>query len=307
MIELDFYDDENLFPQLTKKNAAILNQICTTIDSSYRRSFNASTQGSSANLIRNAGKDWTDNPITVESICKAIDRENSTHLSVSGMEKGRDKNDPGNPNNKGIEQMVAFIVSYKNRHNGCSILEKINEGDPCLVDEMASSVIDIPKYKCKDELLDHINNYSSVEGCEIISNHLTNGESFISKYSFASKFCTYVTRNDTANVTSNDRDDLYAIYDNVVRSILPYYIFKVGSEDNPESFIKESVIKGRIIKQSTIECTQEGFRYCDYRNLITNLQKRLEDNVSLKDIDMILWYYYKGDNELIADALGQIK
>lgn len=36
-------------------------------------------------------------------------------------------------------------------------------------------------------------------------------------------------------------------------------------------------------------------------------KKKLEDNVSLKDIDMILWNYYKGDNELIADALGQIK
>lgn len=87
--------DENRMVKLTKKNVDFIRGILK-IDSSYRREMDVLDDTSAAYYIKN-------HPITngsnsyedIEEIVKRIDRENSTHISVSGTEKGGENNGDG--------------------------------------------------------------------------------------------------------------------------------------------------------------------------------------------------------------------
>ena len=101
--------------------------------------------------------------------------------------------------------------------------------------------------------------------------------------SFASKFCTYMSR-------YMFNDDKFSIYDGIMASILPYYYYKY-SDDKEKIIINNKKMK------------KNGYQW--YSSLIdkvilgaTNIEKY---KISRKDLDHLLWYYYKGDKDIKDD------
>lgn len=90
MPKLDYLDGK--FIDFTQNNIELID-FCLSIDSSYRDAFNQ-TPGSSAYLITH---NWAFKEKIIKDICERIDKENSTHLAVSGHNKG---------DNKGVDAVV---------------------------------------------------------------------------------------------------------------------------------------------------------------------------------------------------------
>ena len=149
------------------------------------------------------------------------------------------------------------------------------------------------------DLKDKINN-GDTEIIDIIANavneeHKRQGKE-IGKYnfSFATKFCAYVS------LYALNKDN-YCIYDKVVSEILPYYLYTYLGE-------KHYRIKRDGTAVSTIsETFKSGLSYLDYRQLIDRLiesvYKKHNYRPSYKEIDGLLWYYFKGENSRIVKAM----
>lgn len=179
-----------------------------------------------------------------------IDKENSTHLAVSGHNKG---------DNKGVDAVVKKILDIDDFET------RLKKEDADLVNEIAKAV---PK---------------------------------ISKFSFASKFCTYVS------IYKDKNPNAYSIYDKVISEILPYYEWKfLHTTKHAQKNRNKKVV-------STIEkdfAKKGSFKYEGYNKLIgqiieaINKEKNL--NIDRLTFDRMLWYYYKGDEKLRQDALNEI-
>lgn len=259
MPQLDYLDTDKKFIDFTKNNIDLIN-FCISVDSSYRNAFNEDYEGSSAELIK---KHWKFNETSITKICQQIDKENSTHLAVSGHKKNPIKYDDKNTeNNQGVKIVVDKIIKINNFEN------ELKKSNPKLVDIIADAV----------------------DG--------------ISKFSFASKFCTYVSRYKDGN------DNAYSIYDKVISEILPYYEWKfLGTMKH----IRRKQNQSKEIV-STIEDDfankENGFKYNDYNTLVGQIIEAVNKEKNLKvdrlTFDRMLWYYYKGDEKLRQDALNEI-
>lgn len=88
-----------------------------------------------------------------------------------------------------------------------------------------------------------------------------------SPVSLVSKVCKWIYR-----WNKNGREDAYAIYDSVVRRVIPYYAkhFRV-----------------------TINHLKDLDDYVKYDNIVKGISKK--SKVSLHDLDHILWYFYKNN------------
>lgn len=247
MPELDYLDTNRKFIDFTQNNIELIN-FCLSIDSSYRDAFNPTSIGSSAYLITN---EWSFDKDTIKDICERIDKENSTHLAVSGHNKG-DK--------KGVDAVVKKILGIANFET------KLKNADADLVNEIAKAVPEI------------------------------------SKFSFASKFCTYVS------IYKDKNPNAYSIYDKVISEILPYYEWK---------FLPTTEIHAKINRNKKVVSTIEtdfakkgSFKYEGYNELIgqiieaINKEKNL--NIDRLTFDRMLWYYYKGNEKLRQEALNEI-
>ena len=100
MPKLDYLDGK--FIDFTQNNIELID-FCLSIDSSYRDAFNQ-TPGSSAYLITH---NWAFKEKIIKDICERIDKENSTHLAVSGHNKG---------DNKGVDAVVKKILEIDSRN-----------------------------------------------------------------------------------------------------------------------------------------------------------------------------------------------
>lgn len=244
MPKLDYLDRK--FIDFTQNNIELID-FCLSIDSSYRDAFNPTSKGSSAYLITHK---WAFNEDTIKDICERIDKENSTHLAVSGHNKG---------DNKGVDAVVKKILDIADFET------RLKKEDAELVNEIAKAV---PK---------------------------------ISKFSFASKFCTYVS------IYKDKNPNAYSIYDKVISEILPYYEWKfLHTTKNAQKNRNKKVV-------STIEtdfAKKGSFNYDGYNKLIgqiieaINKEKKL--TIDRLTFDRMLWYYYKGDEKLRQEALNEI-
>lgn len=235
---LQFEFDRNGFPKLTEKNVKLINFIIEN-DSNYRSDNDDKNENSTIKLVQ-IFKKYPDKK-SLENIVKAIDKQNSTHLSVSGQNKG---------DNKGIVLTANYI--YNCRDNIYDLIKQIQNGTLELVDDIAKNAI--------------ANRY-------IIS--------------FSSKFCTYMSRYMFNN-------DSYSIYDNVLIKILPYYYYQYIGEN---------------IKITSNKIKKNGYTW--YSSIIEKIIEKVKEkenyNISRKDLDHLLWYYYKGDKLRITEALKKIQ
>lgn len=253
--------DENNMLLFTRKNMLLI-KTCVTIDSAYRNAI-AENDESAAHYIKTflcdkEGHLKIEDEI-IREICKRIDRENSTHLAVTA---NNHSDEPSAKNNGGLDEMVKRI-SLIDGHEG--ILEKrLRAADDLLVTELAEKI------------------------------------GRVRKCSFASKFCAIIS------IFAFNLDN-YSKYDKVICDVLPYYAKKYLNE-NYYNFNRKKHVVSTIKNEFE---TDKGFNYKGYRELIdriiTELKKQegniFSENISEniinypKDVfDMMLWYYYKGDN-----------
>ena len=246
MPKLDYLDINRKFIDFTQNNIELID-FCLSIDSSYRDAFNPTSIGSSAYLITN---EWSFDKDTIKDICERIDKENSTHLAVSGHNKG---------DNKGVDAVVKKILDIDDFET------RLKKEDADLVNEIAKAVPEI------------------------------------SKFSFASKFCTYVS------IYKDKNPNAYSIYDKVISEILPYYEWKfLHTTKNAQKNRNKKVV-------STIENTfakKGSFNYEGYNKLIGQINEAINKEKKLTidrlTFDRMLWYYYKGDEKLRQEALNEI-
>ncbi len=99
--------------------------------------------------------------------------------------------------------------------------------------------------------------------------------------SFATKFCAYVS------LYALEKDN-YCIYDRVLGEILPYYT---------------KIYCDKTISQIHIKSQQE---YDDYKKMINKIicgaAGKTGYTASYKDVDALLWYYFKGEDSRIRKA-----
>lgn len=161
---------------------------------------------------------------------------------------GVKKDDSASKNNGGREKTAEYIY---NIHN---LYARLEAGDPSLVNDIAKAL------------------YKEEGGGRYT-------------FSFASKFCTYVSQ-------ALYDSDKYCIYDRVVSDVLPYYAWAYLGDD---SYFARS--KSKISRMFGID--DNNGDYAAYRLLIDKIRKRNEELtgylISRKDFDHLLWYYFKGD------------
>lgn len=118
-------------------------------------------------------------------------------------------------------------------------------------------------------------------------------------FSFASKFCTYVSR---ALLSHSVKQDGYSIYDLVVRKALPYYAatylgeFGVKVVKRKGGYSKDPYGKFGDKKYKD----NEDWKYKKYSDLIKRIidanEEKIGYRISRRDFDNLLWYYYKGES-----------
>lgn len=161
---------------------------------------------------------------------------------------GVKKDDSTSKNNGGREKTAEYIYNIYN------LYARLEAGDPSLVNDIAKAL------------------YKEEGGGRYT-------------FSFASKFCTYVSQ-------ALYDSDKYCIYDRVVSDVLPYYAWAYLGDD---SYFARS--KSKISRMFGID--DNNGDYAAYRLLIDKIRKRNEELtgylISRKDFDHLLWYYFKGD------------
>lgn len=227
---LKFEKDDNGFPRLTEKNVKLINFILKH-DSNYKYCENEDRIDSIKSIIENFKKEQ--NKKNIDEVIKIIDKQNSTHLTVSGNNEG---------NNKGREMTSKYIFYEIGIEK---LLSRIKDGDRSLVDDIAKN---------------------SIKGRYIIS--------------FASKFCAYMSR----YMFDSDK---FCIYDGVVSKILPYYYYEYV-ENN-----KKITVTNNMVKKNGY-----GWYINFVDEIIDNVKKEEKYNITRKDLDHLLWYYYKGDKDM---------
>jgi len=114
--------DDNAQLALTEKNAVFMRALISN-DSNYRSASDATNRNSSAWHFKNYL--FSTKISEIEKGVRLIDKENSTHLAVSGKEKG---------SNKGIEIVSKTILEIEN------LEDALNRGSPEVVITIAKSV-----------------------------------------------------------------------------------------------------------------------------------------------------------------------
>ena len=183
-------------------------------------------------------------------------KENKTRDNLLEIIKAVDRQNSTHLNiNDGYNKVCDYIIKKIGFEK---LKERIEENDLSLVDEIANN----------------------------------SSDRFI--ISYASKFCTYMSR-------YMFNSDNYSIYDGVVSKILPYYYYKYVGNDEIDVITKkdDKIEKKEKIKICDLNITNELIKlnkYEWYKNLIDKVMDHVK--ISRKDLDYILWYYYKGDKDI---------
>jgi len=116
-------------------------------------------------------------------------------------------------------------------------------------------------------------------------------------FSFATKFCTFMCR---FLFSGTPEAHNYCIYDNVLARVIPYYAW---------NFIGRKYINRR--GGSSIESMfKNKHNYSGYEELIDTIRmkasKKYNYMTTREEFDAMLWYYYKGNNDVINSAYEKI-
>lgn len=121
-------------------------------------------------------------------------------------------------------------------------------------------------------------------------------------FSFASKFCAYVSRFAL-------KMDNYCIYDNVVQAILPYYYYIYVDGDGYRNLYNtnrsgnnQSIVEQKYREKSNTN-GYDAYRQC-VDDIIAGIRQKCGITVTYSQFDHILWYCFKGSESKIQNALN---
>ena len=128
-------------------------------------------------------------------------------------------------------------------------------------------------------------------------------------FSFATKFCSYVTIHAL-------KKDSFCIYDEILRSVLPYYGYMYIDDFCAKYKGLYKTVKGtkRNGQQSRRESLVWRYKdkddYAGYRALIDEIIKGVYDKVGTKityaDFDHMVWYYFKSSPSKVYAAMNKL-
>lgn len=155
------------------------------------------------------------------------------------------------------------------------------------------------------------------EGDHTLVHEIANAVGTKYNYSFATKFCTYVSEH-AFEVNENK----YCIYDDVVQKILPVYAYYYLGKDEAVKWCKvanKTKSQPRRIKsnlEEKIKKVKSKDSYKDYRDLIDAIidkvnteeeRKDEEEKLTYSQFDHLLWYYFKGNSQKITEAYKDLE
>lgn len=259
LYKFDF--DENNILALTEENVRRIKFIIAN-DSNYRIFEDVNNKNSVSCLIRNNSDatQWDKNFLL--KIITEIDKYNSTHQESTGIKKG---------SNGGRERTAQFIYERWSK-----LLPMIQKGDAEAVNVIATALLNYDPGT--EEKPEDKGRYT---------------------FSFASKFCTYVSNGLCKECRGLYIDDAYSIYDKIICEILPYYLWKYLNRTDYMGR-KHSVISNKLGGSNN-----DKGDYQQYRSLIDEIREANKNRtgylISRRDLDFLLWYYFKGDKDICDD------
>lgn len=251
--------DENGILKLTADNVERINFIIEN-DSNYRIFEDPDSQNSITILIRNNPDATVWDKDFILKLVIEIDKQNSTHQEASGRQKG---------DGQGREKTAQFILD-----NWEDLLPKIKEGDADAVNIIAKALLNYDP--ATEQRPKNKGRYT---------------------FSFASKFCTYVSNALYVCKQLEYKEDAYSIFDKVVGDVLPYYAWKyLGNTTYVDK--KNSNIDKKFGGKSNDIGNYEGYRQL-IDSIIDENQKQTGYKIKRRDFDHLLWYYFKGDEDIL--------
>lgn len=162
------------------------------------------------------------------------------------------------------EYIIPKVVRSIDRENSTHL-----NSDGCGIGEISKRIIALGK----DKLIDSLKkgDLEVFEEIQRVTDPNKNGDKKNKgrkNTSFASKFCHYAC---FFLFEEDELRDKYSIYDNVIVSVLPYYM-EMYDVDNSDSLTD----------------------YSFYRKVIDSIRGKTKDKISRNGFDHLLWYYHKG-------------
>lgn len=193
---------------------------------------------------------------------------------------------------KQTEEILGEIIVAIDKQNSTHLSSYTDSDNKNARDKMKNEIFD--KYMKNEHKFNEFKERLKAGDTDLVEEIAT---LFCEKYyllSFASKFCTYMFM----YMFSGYEDNKYSIYDSVLRKILPYYYYEHVKNELYISYDSKSKELKIYKKGGKIEI---GYRaYCNIINSIlyeVNRNKKGEEKVLKKDLDSLLWYYYKGEKD----------
>ena len=289
-----FDEDKNGFPAFTPINFERINFIIHH-DSNYRPLKEDGSDSISETIKNRIRKDKNIEDYSCDyddilEVVRVIDKLNSTRQSSLGPKIKWEKDQKSNQDKDELGRKITacYISTIENFY------KRLEEGDPKLVDDIAKKAISPESTK------------KAIEAGKIEESGWNEEKiNSVSRYtfSFASKYCTYMAR---AIFEGKNGEDGYCIFDKVMCDILPYYAWV---------YLKENHLKKKSSKIPEEFAAKGNGNYEGYRKLIDRIIQRAElifgreypkdpfYRISRKDFDHLLWYYFKGGNPTIKDAM----
>lgn len=127
-------------------------------------------------------------------------------------------------------------------------------------------------------------------------------------FSFATKFCAYVSLYALG-------EDNYCIYDEIVQSVLPYFVYMYVDKDTFEKKYKDiyRTVKGTKANhyvarnKSLVNKYKDNDDYAGYRALIDDIikgiERKLGNKLTYAEFDRLVWYYFKGSKSKILTVM----
>ena len=305
---LDFFEDidcngnkVNGKLKLTKNNANFIETVLT-IDSRYKNSSNSNKKPSieyvkylrdnNINIYDSSlhefgsGKFWIEKFIEI-IISKDIGYKVQVELK---QEKGKNKEQKNKNMYLDLKTVLNGVVCAIDRENSTHLTahkskEKVGRGNVSqkIYDYIENNGIDnfIEKLTRKDDF--YLIGYITVP-------KEPNKENF--HYSFATKFCKYVS------LTFNNKCDKYYIYDNVIISNIDYYIEKYGIRDKySKKDIEFNKNKIKFDDDDEHKYREIAMQYKKLYDCLDTIKKLANSenpkDVKRDEIDHIIWYFNK--------------
>lgn len=274
-----FDTDENGVPTFSKKNIAFLNGILR-YDSNYSSVLNQDNPeyaASYAGLLENSEffssfgtpiSDETDNcGNPIDILYKVIESIDRSNSTHLASEGNGKKKTKGETRNKGR----ALVAEKIREIGGKNLKRRLEECDNNLVMEIAAAEVGGKR-----------------------------------NFSFASKFCAYVSRHALGK-------DNFCIYDEIVQSVLPYYAWMYVDESTRKDKFPNiyKTVKGKNRRNESLvyKYKSKGSKdgYAAYRNLIdeiiAGIKRKNDEQITYEDFDRLIWYYFKGTKGRVLDAM----